>query len=160
MSDMLNRAITNGPSRCPTPSPCSTPPTSATSSCCGPGPSSSPTLAAESTTVRFRSLDGRDREIAVPRLTFTEPITTLAGAARDHRADIDFSSLPQVDQQTARPPKQVIKIGILGRLALRSPPDVVSARCANGDQCSHAPAGHAIGSRPVRVSVIAAPEPT
>jgi hypothetical protein len=27
---------------------------------------------AESTTVRFRSLDGRDREIAVPRLTFTE----------------------------------------------------------------------------------------
>ena len=35
---------------------------------------------AESTTVRFRSLDGRDREIAVPRLTFTEPITTLAGA--------------------------------------------------------------------------------
>jgi uncharacterized membrane protein len=37
--------------------------------------------AIESTTVRFRSLDGRDREIAVPRLTFTEPITTLAGAA-------------------------------------------------------------------------------
>jgi hypothetical protein len=36
---------------------------------------------AESTTVRFRSLDGRDREIAVARLTFTEPITTLAGAA-------------------------------------------------------------------------------
>lgn len=36
---------------------------------------------ADSTTVRFRSLDGRDREIAVPRLTFTEPITTLAGAA-------------------------------------------------------------------------------
>jgi hypothetical protein len=35
---------------------------------------------AESTTVRFRSLDGRDREIAVPRLTFTEPITTIAGA--------------------------------------------------------------------------------
>jgi hypothetical protein len=35
---------------------------------------------AESTTVRFRSLDGRDREIAVPRLTFTEPITTLVGA--------------------------------------------------------------------------------
>jgi hypothetical protein len=37
--------------------------------------------AADSTTVRFRSLDGRDREIAVPRFTFTEPITTLAGAA-------------------------------------------------------------------------------
>jgi hypothetical protein len=35
----------------------------------------------ESTTVRFRSLDGRDCEIAVPRLTFTEPITTLAGFA-------------------------------------------------------------------------------
>jgi hypothetical protein len=35
----------------------------------------------ESTTVRFRSLDGRDHEIAVPRMTFTEPITTLAGAA-------------------------------------------------------------------------------
>ena len=35
----------------------------------------------ESTTVRFRSLDGRDREIAVPRLTFTEPITTLAGTS-------------------------------------------------------------------------------
>ncbi len=34
-----------------------------------------------SATVRFRSLDGRDREIAVPRLTFTEPITTLVGAA-------------------------------------------------------------------------------
>jgi hypothetical protein len=36
---------------------------------------------AASTTVRFRSLDGRDREIAVPRLTFTKPITTLAGAS-------------------------------------------------------------------------------
>ncbi|MGO4442190.1 DUF3375 domain-containing protein [Mycobacterium sp. 2YAF39] len=36
---------------------------------------------AESSTVRFRSLDGRDREIAVPRLTFTEPITTIAGAS-------------------------------------------------------------------------------
>ncbi|MGE2689070.1 DUF3375 domain-containing protein [Mycolicibacterium pulveris] len=35
----------------------------------------------ESTVVRFQSLDGRDREIAVPRLTFTEPISTLAGAA-------------------------------------------------------------------------------
>ena len=37
--------------------------------------------ATDSTTVRFRSLDGRDREIAVPRLTFTEPITTIAGAS-------------------------------------------------------------------------------
>jgi hypothetical protein len=35
--------------------------------------------AAESATVR--SLDGRDGEIAVPRLVFTEPITTLAGAS-------------------------------------------------------------------------------
>lgn len=34
----------------------------------------------ESATVRFRSLDGRDREIAVPRLTFTQPITTVASA--------------------------------------------------------------------------------
>ncbi len=34
----------------------------------------------ESVTVRFRSLDGRDREIAVPHLMFTEPITALAGA--------------------------------------------------------------------------------
>jgi hypothetical protein len=29
----------------------------------------------DSVTVQFRSLDGRDREIAVPALTFTEPIT-------------------------------------------------------------------------------------
>jgi hypothetical protein len=36
---------------------------------------------ADSATVRFRSLDGRDREIAVPRLTFTEPIATIAGAS-------------------------------------------------------------------------------
>ena len=35
----------------------------------------------ESTTVRFRSLDGRDREIAVPQLIFTEPITALVGAS-------------------------------------------------------------------------------
>ncbi|MGE2736034.1 DUF3375 domain-containing protein [Mycolicibacterium vaccae] len=35
---------------------------------------------AQSTTVRFRSLDGKDREIAVPDLQFTEPISTLAGA--------------------------------------------------------------------------------
>ncbi|GLB91912.1 DUF3375 domain-containing protein [Mycobacterium kiyosense] len=33
-----------------------------------------------STAVRFRSLAGPDREIELPRLTFTEPITTLAGA--------------------------------------------------------------------------------
>lgn len=35
----------------------------------------------ESATVRFRSLDGRDREIAVPQLIFTEPITALVGAS-------------------------------------------------------------------------------
>lgn len=35
---------------------------------------------AESVTVRFRSVDGCDREIAVPALTFTEPITAVAGA--------------------------------------------------------------------------------
>ncbi|UXA14545.1 DUF3375 domain-containing protein [Mycobacterium sp. SMC-8] len=34
----------------------------------------------ESTTVRFRSLDGKDREIAVPQLIFTEPISV--GAAQ------------------------------------------------------------------------------
>jgi Protein of unknown function (DUF3375) len=37
--------------------------------------------ATESATVRFRSLDDRDREMAVPRLMFTEPITTLVGAS-------------------------------------------------------------------------------
>lgn len=37
--------------------------------------------AAEEATVRFKSLDGRDRTMAVPRLMFTQPITTLAGAA-------------------------------------------------------------------------------
>ncbi|VEG51814.1 Protein of uncharacterised function (DUF3375) [Mycolicibacterium aurum] len=36
----------------------------------------------DSVTVRFRSLDGTDREIAVPDLMFTEPITTLAGVAQ------------------------------------------------------------------------------
>ena len=35
---------------------------------------------AESATVRFQSLDGRDREMEVPRLMFTEPISTLLGA--------------------------------------------------------------------------------
>jgi hypothetical protein len=34
-----------------------------------------------STTVRFQSLDGRDREMEVPHLMFTEPISTLLGAA-------------------------------------------------------------------------------
>ncbi|WP_406815357.1 DUF3375 domain-containing protein [Mycobacterium sp. M23085] len=34
----------------------------------------------ESVTVRFQSLDGRDREMEVPRLMFTEPVSTLLGA--------------------------------------------------------------------------------
>jgi hypothetical protein len=33
-----------------------------------------------SVTVRFRSLDGRDREMEVPHLMFTEPVSTLLGA--------------------------------------------------------------------------------
>src|SRR6185437_3784578 len=36
----------------------------------------------QSITVRFRSLDGRDREIAVPHLTFTEPICYFATCTR------------------------------------------------------------------------------
>lgn len=35
----------------------------------------------ESARVRFRSLDGRDREMEVPHLMFTQPISTMAGAA-------------------------------------------------------------------------------
>ncbi|CAN5160090.1 DUF3375 domain-containing protein [soil metagenome] len=35
----------------------------------------------ESVTVRFQSLDGRDREMEVPQLMFTEPISGLQGAA-------------------------------------------------------------------------------
>jgi hypothetical protein len=31
--------------------------------------------------VRFQSLDGRDREMEVPHLMFTEPISSLLGAA-------------------------------------------------------------------------------
>src|SRR4051812_34191076 len=105
MSDMLNHAITNGPVSLPDavamldtaylghvivlwswalkqPNPDAT----------------------DSITVRFRSLDGRDREVAVPRLTFTEPITTLAGASTvTTDAGIDFSSLPRVDQRPVRP---------------------------------------------------------
>ncbi|CAN5882685.1 DUF3375 domain-containing protein [soil metagenome] len=38
--------------------------------------------AGESVTVRFQSLDGRDREMEVPHLMFTEPISTLVGAAQ------------------------------------------------------------------------------
>jgi uncharacterized membrane protein len=36
--------------------------------------------ALESVTVRFQSLDGRDREMEVPHLMFTEPISSLQGA--------------------------------------------------------------------------------
>jgi hypothetical protein len=36
--------------------------------------------ASESVTVRFQSLDGRDREMEVPYLMFTEPISSLLGA--------------------------------------------------------------------------------
>ena len=39
-----------------------------------------PGSAEDSQVVRFQSLDGRDREMEVPRLMFTEPISTLAGA--------------------------------------------------------------------------------
>ncbi|WP_445165874.1 DUF3375 domain-containing protein [Mycolicibacterium sp. Dal123E01] len=38
------------------------------------------TAAGESVTVRFQSLDGRDREMEVPHLVFTEPISTVLGA--------------------------------------------------------------------------------
>ena len=37
--------------------------------------------ATASTTVRFQSLDGRDREMEVPHLMFTEPVSSLLGAA-------------------------------------------------------------------------------
>jgi hypothetical protein len=36
---------------------------------------------AKSVTVRFQSLDGRDREMEVPHLVFTEPISSLLGAS-------------------------------------------------------------------------------
>jgi hypothetical protein len=36
---------------------------------------------AEPVTVRFQSLDGRDREMEVPHLVFTEPISSLLGAS-------------------------------------------------------------------------------
>ncbi|MCV7423070.1 DUF3375 domain-containing protein [Mycobacterium yunnanensis] len=35
----------------------------------------------QSTTVRFQSLDGRDREMEVPHLMFTEPVSSLVGAS-------------------------------------------------------------------------------
>ncbi len=40
-----------------------------------------PTGASQSVTVRFQSLDGRDREMEVPHLMFTEPISSLQGAS-------------------------------------------------------------------------------
>jgi Protein of unknown function (DUF3375) len=42
-------------------------------------PEASP--AAESVAVRFQSLDGHDRQIEIPHLMFTEPVTSLLGAA-------------------------------------------------------------------------------
>ena len=36
---------------------------------------------ARAVTIRFQSLDGRDREMEIPHLMFTEPISTLLGAA-------------------------------------------------------------------------------
>ncbi|CAN5201528.1 hypothetical protein BH11ACT7_BH11ACT7_29670 [soil metagenome] len=40
------------------------------------------TEAGESVTVRFQSLDGRDREMEVPLLMFTEPISTVVGVTQ------------------------------------------------------------------------------
>jgi hypothetical protein len=37
--------------------------------------------ASESVTIRFQSLDGRDREMELPQLMFTEPISSLLGAS-------------------------------------------------------------------------------
>jgi hypothetical protein len=37
-------------------------------------------MGSESVTVRFQSLDGRDREMEVPHLMFTEPVSTALGA--------------------------------------------------------------------------------
>lgn len=44
-------------------------------------PAMNDTAAHESVTVRFQSLDGRDREMEVPHLMFTEPISSLLGVA-------------------------------------------------------------------------------
>ncbi|KAA0101074.1 DUF3375 domain-containing protein [Mycolicibacterium sp. P1-18] len=46
-----------------------------------PAPTSPTTGTTTSTTVRFQSLDGRDREMEVPHLMFTEPVSSLLGAA-------------------------------------------------------------------------------
>jgi uncharacterized protein DUF3375 len=46
-----------------------------------PTPTSPAAHSTASTTVRFQSLDGRDREMEVPHLMFTEPVSSLLGAA-------------------------------------------------------------------------------
>jgi hypothetical protein len=46
-----------------------------------PLPDDTAAQASKSVTVRFQSLDGRDREMEVPHLMFTEPISSLLGAA-------------------------------------------------------------------------------
>ncbi|GAB7070531.1 DUF3375 domain-containing protein [Mycobacterium hodleri] len=46
-----------------------------------PAPTSPAAPTTASTTVRFQSLDGRDREMEVPHLMFTEPVSSLLGAA-------------------------------------------------------------------------------
>ncbi|MEU0494535.1 DUF3375 domain-containing protein [Mycobacterium sp. NPDC006124] len=46
-----------------------------------PVPTSPHARTTASTTVRFQSLDGRDREMEVPHLMFTEPVSSLLGAA-------------------------------------------------------------------------------
>jgi uncharacterized protein DUF3375 len=46
-----------------------------------PAPTQPAASTTASTTVRFQSLDGRDREMEVPHLMFTEPVSSLLGAA-------------------------------------------------------------------------------
>ncbi len=46
-----------------------------------PAPAGTTDAPPESVTVRFQSLDGRDREMEVPHLMFTEPISSLLGAS-------------------------------------------------------------------------------
>jgi hypothetical protein len=87
MSEMINTAITNGP--------VSLPDALEMLSCEGQGAYLGHVIvlwswalkqpdtarASESVTVRFQSLDGHDREMEVPHLMFTEPISSLLGAA-------------------------------------------------------------------------------
>ena len=75
-----------------------------------------PENGAASTTVRFRSLDGRDREIAVPRLTFTEPITSLAGATtRPFKKMSAWTASWGADRPATTPP---VERGYEGTLAV------------------------------------------